>query len=857
MMAIARRQLHKRLIDGHFWSSIADQACDWWDSHRIAFRDATLLLPHPALLPAARSAFARRGGWQPRIETPWTLAESLGPAAPPAEGALSGDRVIDRLEASSMLLRERGFAQWRDREPRAFAAAVDGIVDTAQALARAAGDLPPEARAAWWQRALETLPVVGGPGAIERQLARMALHWAAEAPPPATDRLWRRSMPGLAGLALAGGDPLVEGLLGAAVQAGHPALGFDADPPASAPFEDVAAWPEPQRQRVETLEDEAGATVMAVLQALSQGRVPVAVVAEDRLVVRRSRALLERAGVPVIDETGWTLSTTRAAAAVMACLRAALPAAGRDVLVEAMKAAGPESTKVAEALEDAWRRDRSPEEQTQKLLEAFKSRLAVLRRPGMPTLLAWLDAVESALPDLLASLGTDAAGRQVLAALRLGGDRRRESSAWVRAAQSTALDLPGFVDWVDRTLEACTFVPGSSAGASVVITPLALAAGRPFPAVVFPSCDQRHLGAMRATPGLLPDPVALSLGLALSSARQQEREALAFAALLRTPGVVLIRRSHDGAEPLAPSPWVELTRMARRRAGLPDSAEQVPTMPTGRVARRALARPAPALGDRLPTRLSATAVEALRECPYQFYVREALGLREAGELDEEADHSDYGRWMHATLHEFHLRRSGGADRAELDVAAEAAQDAMALDPAQMWPFRAAFADFATRYLRWLHGRDEEGWRFQVGEVWRRIEPAALEGLSLEGRLDRVDHGPDGRLMVIDYKTGSPDKLKRRVKQRMEDTQLAFYAALVADDDGSPPRAAYLPLRDREEVVPIEHQDVADSARRLVEGLAADLAALRSGQGAVALGEPPACDHCPARGLCRRDHWGDA
>lgn len=857
MTAIVRRQLHSWLIDGSFWPALAAEACQWWAAEGIPLREATLLLPHPALLPVARSAFARRGGWQPRIETPATLADALGPGPAPADGALTGDRVTDRLVVSSMLLREQAFMQWREREPRAFAAAVDAVVDTAQGLARAAREQPPAARAGWWGAVLDALPPAGGPGAIERQLARLAVQWAAEAAAPATDRLWHRPLPGLAGLALGGGDPFIDRLLDASAQAGHRVLRLEADPSADAPFVDAAAWPEPRRLRVETLEDEAAAAVLAVLDAVDAGRVPVALVAEDRLVVRRARALLERAGVALADETGWTLSTTRAAAGLMACLRAVLPTAGRDTLVEAMKAAGPASAETAAALEDAWRRERTPGDEARAGQQAFTGRLALLRLAGTPSLMAWLDALEAALPDLMAALATDAAGRQVLGALRMGRDRRREPAPWVRAARGTPLDLAGFIDWVDRTLECSSFVPASPAGAPVVITPLALAAGRPFPAVVFPSCDERHLGAFRAAPGLVPDAVAQQLGLPAASTRQREREALAFAAVLRTPGVVLVRRSHDGAEALAPSPWVELVRLARRRAGRDDADEQVLALPLGRVARQPVTRPAPSFGDHLPERLSATAVEALRECPYQFFVREALGLRETGELDEEADHGDYGRWLHATLHDFHTRRSGHDDRAELMAAADAAQEALALDAAQMWPFRAAFGDFATRYLDWLHQRDKAGWRFAAGEVERRTAPGALGGVAMDGRLDRMDRDAQGRLMVIDYKTGRVDTLKRRVKQRLEDTQLAFYAALVAGDDGAPPRAVYLPLRDKDAVVEIEHEDVAETARQLIDGLGADLAALRSGAGAAALGEPPACDHCAARGLCRRDHWSDA
>ena len=73
---------------------------------------------------------------------------------------------------------------------------------------------------------------------------------------------------------------------------------------------------------VMTSETLAEATATAVLQHLNAGRAPVALLAQDRVVVRRVRALLGRQGVPVLDETGWTLATTPAAAALMALLRA-------------------------------------------------------------------------------------------------------------------------------------------------------------------------------------------------------------------------------------------------------------------------------------------------------------------------------------------------------------------------------------------------------------------------------------------------------------------------------------------------------------------------------------------------------
>ena len=110
-------------------------------------------------------------------------------------------------------------------------------------------------------------------------------------------------------------------------------------------------------------------------------------------------------------------------------------------------------------------------------------------------------------------------------------------------------------------------------------------------------------------------------------------------------------------------------------------------------------------------------------------------------------------------------------------------------------------------------------------------------------------------MLIDYKTGNADKLTALVRTPLEDTQLAFYAALLTEEPHDPaPRAIYLALDERKPPRQIEHPDVALSASLLVEGLANDLSELRGGAGAPALGAGVACEHCFARGLCRRDEW---
>jgi ATP-dependent helicase/nuclease subunit B len=131
---------------------------------------------------------------------------------------------------------------------------------------------------------------------------------------------------------------------------------------------------------------------------------------------------------------------------------------------------------------------------------------------------------------------------------------------------------------------------------------------------------------------------------------------------------------------------------------------------------------------------------------------------------------------------------------------------------------------------------------------------------MRGRLDRIDSVPREAgpvTQLIDYKTGSADVLRALVRQQpQEDTQLAFYAALVAaqSDAGGPIEAAYLPLDERDRVRPIEHANVEASGARLVARLGEELDRVRAGAALPALGEGRPCDFCAARGLCRRDHW---
>ncbi len=870
MTTIVRCSLEARALRPFRWDAAVDLIADRVDNLGVPMRDAIVLVPFAQLLPEARAAFARRGGWVPRVETSQTLATSFGPTATSSAGLLTLDATLDELTASALLREQPWGAAWARRDARAFQQAVAAVVATAQAVARAAFTVPPAQRDHYGAAARETLLAAAGPGANERLLARVAVEWGLLAPTPSTDCLFTAVRPSVwIAVRVGGAEPLVENLLAAAEL---PAIVIDLDPPEADPFTQAAARCRPSLAVCDGFEHEAQCTAAQVLLHIDRGETPVALIAQDRVLVRRVRALLERHGVRLRDETGWKLSTTRAAAVVMSLLAAARDDASTDDLFDWLKAGTDNETGLA-ALESFCRREQiarvaalrqaalaPPAARLWAAAEAVISALAAVRRQSLA---AWLRALAHALDasGALRALQADDAGRQVLEALRLL-PHSNPVEAWAVSSADTVMDLARFREWADRVLERSSFRPSpeSEAAHEVIVTPLAEAVMRSFGAVVIPGADATHLGAVNPPVSLLTDAQADALGMPTAASRRLA-EQLAFVHLLAAPHLTLLRRGVDGAEPMAASPLVERLEIALAAHGACFTPWHDPRTEASFVA-TPIAMSAPAAAERLPARLSASACEALRACPYRFFALRMLPLHEADELEREVEKRDYGNWLHKVLDAFHRSRDepepADTEVARLHRIAQATRIVQGLADAEFLPFAASFETIAPRYIAWLHARDAEGARWLAGEEQISVVPEALGGTELHGIVDRIDGVDNGSAIgLIDYKTGNAAALREKVKQPLEDTQLAFYAALMRSRSPLPLSAAYLALDGSKGLEEIEHEDVEASAVALVDGLAGDLRRLRAGAGMPALGVGATCDHCAARGICRRDHWTDA
>ena len=853
------------------WGGIAERAQVWAARRGASLRDAIVLVPLLQTLPMARQAFAQLGGWQPRVETTQTLASSLGPPEPADPLQLRFDLALDRLAAARLLRRQGVLTDGRDASSNDHL--VSALVQTAHAMARAAAAVAPGERERWAAAARLQLGATHGPGERERLLARLSFEWAVAAALPGTDVLFGLRPAAWIAVQAGGADPLIEALLRHATSNATPALLIDTDAAAADPLPACAHAAGVQVAVCADFEDEAQQCAAQVLAHLNRGVLPVALVAQDRLLVRRVRALLARHAVPVVDETGWRLSTTRSGASLAALLRAATARASTDDWLDWLKSA-PGAGAAVQLLESTLRRkgwarahDVVVTAMPDAAAVAWQSarRVIAALEPERPRALpAWLDALRAALqatgswPQFLA----DDAGRQLVAALHLGEDRPPMTD--------DPMPLGGFSRWVDAVLETAPFRPApdaaSAGGPRVVVAPLAQAVLRPFGAVVFPGADEKRLGAPASPQPLLSDALAVSLGLPGAQALR-EAEACQFAQLLRCPQLTLLRRLNDGGEPLAASPLIERLNLARLEAGLP----HLPAAPDERVwlqlPPQPVRPPMPVAPASLPAQLSASACEALRACPYRFFALRMLRLGVSEELDDAVEKRDYGTWLHEVLNRFHRGRGDApqtpeADAARLQAIAIEVRRDQALDDATFLPFGASFARLVPVYLAWLQSRDGEGARWLDGEVKLSARPTEWQGIEMQGVIDRVDSvlADDATLgtliELIDYKTGSAQALTQTVANAQEDTQLAFYAALMLrqSEASGGVTACYLPLDPGDVVRPIVHRDVEATAELLVEGLGRDLAQIRAGAPLPALGEGRACSHCDARGLCRRDHW---
>ena len=625
-----------------------------------------------------------------------------------------------------------------------------------------------------------------------------------------------------------------------------------------------------------SLEQEARAAEVQVRRWLLAGKQNIALVAQDRLVARRVRALLERAGVLVRDETGWTFSTLAVSTVLMRWLDALQSDFYYQDLLDLLKSpfifadqSAQERKQAVYQLEqlvrkhgvashlDAFFALAHGESEVQVALARLRQAAEVLRK-NSDTLGGWLHALDDSLSILgvLQGLAADAAGTQLLQMLQ----------TWQQelAADSTRFSRAEWRHWLAQQLDAHTF-RDSTIDSPVLLTHLAATRWRSFDAVLLLGADASHLPGTDNGSMWFNDAVRSTLGLPTREC-QLARQRDDLLALLAMNGTVLVtwQASKSGEKKLL-SPYLEMLRALHELAYGDDLAErELGALLEDAQVRgadfslpEAAAMPAPSVPQSLiPRRISASGYNSLVACPYQYYARHMLRLNELDEVREGVEKRDYGEWVHDILHRFHAQYPVLSQHAREDldaalqhISAEVFAPALERDYlARAWLLR--WQQAISAYLDAQLKSEAEGWRYQNGEV--PFELPLTDALALHGRIDRVDVQSEGAARVLDYKMMEATRLRNKLKEAGEDVQLPCYAHVYEADE-----VAFISIEQDKVVLVAPPQDLPELAQANIARLLAVFAQMREGAAMPAHGVDEACAYCEMRGLCRKAEWSAA
>ena len=220
----------------------------------------------------------------------------------------------------------------------------------------------------------------------------------------------------------------------------------------------------------------------------------------------------------------------------------------------------------------------------------------------------------------------------------------------------------------------------------------------------------------------------------------------------------------------------------------------------------------------VPRQLDVTDLEDLLSCPFKFFASRLLALEPLEETPVGIDPKERGVVIHGILREFVIGLStavpdwpedSGEALAYLTKTADRVLSEKPDDPFWRVERLRLLGDdrsegLLTAWLEKERERAREGWRFETAEERFEGLPLADTGVSVRGRVDRVDSHPEGRALW-DYKAGQVPPAKE-VLEFMVRPQLPAYLLSLKKgllrcryDQGKRLETGYITLRKASEV----------------------------------------------------------
>ncbi|MEL6642630.1 MAG: double-strand break repair protein AddB [Pseudomonadota bacterium] len=551
---------------------------------------------------------------------------------------------------------------------------------------------------------------------------------------------------------------------------------------------------------------EATAIALMMRDALEADRT-VALITPDRMLGRRVTAMLDRWGIEPDDSAGRPLALS----APGRFLRHVAALAPQKITSEALlvllkhplTATGGDRGQhlIFTRNLELWIRKAGAPFPTRATLDAFRK---TSDDPRITTWCAWVaDALLEAEDPRPHALQTHVEALLSRAEQIAAGPEGGNSALWLEAAGRTAraaMDDLAREAGAGGTMHATEFedLLRTLLNRQDVRDPV-----RPHPGVmIWGTLEARVQGADLVILGGLNDGIWPSLaapdpwlnramrreaGLLLPE-RQVGLSAHDYQQAIAAPDVVISRAVRSGDVEPVPSRW--LNRLTNLLDGLPDQGGkralkamrargqvwvdraraldlEAPQPPAPRPS------PRPPVAAR-PTKLSVTAIQRLIRDPYAIYARHILGLPVIGPLRPQADALVRGNVLHAVFDAF------VGDTFDPDGAAERLSETAerVLADRVPWPVaRRLWQARITEITDWfldLETRRRRSVSFVASECRGEVTFDEI-GFTLHCIADRIDRLGDGRLVILDYKTGPPPT--PRVMQAF-DKQLLLEAVIA-------------------------------------------------------------------------------
>ncbi|MEM8844857.1 MAG: PD-(D/E)XK nuclease family protein [Pseudomonadota bacterium] len=634
-----------------------------------------------------------------------------------------------------------------------------------------------------------------------------------------------------------------------------------------------------------SIENHVWAICLQTKKWLLEDKTPIAIIANDRLLIRRIRAVLEEEGIRANDLGGWAFSTTSAATSIEALLDATEKDFKKEPLLDLISSPFLPQSGILKfkqqvyACRNILHKHRSlPSDNIDKFIELISKELMVSHE--LTTTLSLLkDSFESffkplrigehklskfcnSLMSVLNALGikdcliNDLAGAQLLDTL--------ESLIHSTNKSDIQINWNEWRQWLRGIFENNYFIPGDTDN-RVTLCGFQYIDNTKYDYVIFAGIEEKRIISAKKQGTFFNEKVRYELKLKTN----QETNAINYIrfrqVIEQSKHVLLTAESISNGESQEISSWVKMIELFSQSAysqSLKDDEllqifssyknfkalkkHQVQTQPKAYSACKLV-----------PENISATQYQSLIDCPYQYFAKYILGLKDQ-EQSEKFEAADFGKLVHQSLYTFHFQEHNKEsikftidNRDQLikqltNVSTSIFNHALFSKSAKQGWFQ-RWALNIPAYIDWSIERSNE-WKPLFGE--KKINQQFIDSTNIEGQIDRIDSNQQHH-SVVDFKTGSfpSDKSIRHG----EAVQLPFYALL----DSNISQVEYLDLGKRaitNSKAIISKDELNELKIKNSERLIFLLNSLHNQTELPASGIDSKCRICDYEGLCRKSHW---